>query len=175
MAAVPIQKINYTHDNMIDLIISQPGISQGALAAIFGYTQSWISTIMASDAFKERLAARRMEVVDPVLVATIEERFEAVTMRSLEVLQEKLEQPHTAVSDQLALQAAALGAKGLGRGGFGQSGGNIHVQVKMDANERLARVADRLTNLVRESREGVVDVKARVVGEESQGSQADGT
>jgi len=160
MSAIPIKKISYTHDAMVDLLVQNPGISQGQLAIHFGYTQTWVSIVMASDAFKERLAARRQELIDPAILATIEERFEAVATRSLEVLQEKLSQPFTQVPDQLALQAAALGARGLGKGGFGGNNSQVNVQVNVDAKERLARVAERLTTLVRENREGVVDGQA---------------
>jgi len=148
-----IQKVSYTHDAMIDMLVANPGISQGELAAHFGYTPAWISTIMSSDAFKEKLEARREEMVDPIIRVTMEDRFKAVVMKSLEVLQEKLEQPHTAVPDQLALQAAGLGAKALGKGGFGGSGSPaVQVNVQVNAEERLARVAGRLSSLVRERR-----------------------
>lgn len=149
-----IQKVRYTHEAMIDMIVAEPGVSQNELAMRFGYTPAWISTVMASDAFKERLAARRTELVDPAIVATVEERFEAVTKRSLEVLQEKLAMPAASVPDQLALQAAALGARGLGKGGFGSSSSQVNVQVNVDAKERLARVAERINGLVREARGG---------------------
>lgn len=147
-----IQKVSYTHEAMIDLLVAHPGISQGELASHFGYTPAWISTIMSSDAFKEQLAARREELVDPILRVTMEDRFNAVVTRSLEVLQEKLEQPHNAVPDQLVLQAAALGARALGKGGFGGSGAAVQVNVQVNAEERLARVAGRLSSLVRERR-----------------------
>lgn len=149
-----IQKLNYTHEALVDMIISRPEITQNELAVMFGYQPAWISTVMASDAFKERLVARRGEVVNPVLIASVEERFEALTQRSLEVLQEKLAMPANEVPDQLALQAAALGARGMGKGGFGSSASQVNVQVNVDAKERLARVAERITSLVRENREG---------------------
>ena len=155
-----IQKLNYSHEAMVDLIVANPMITQNELAAVFGYTPAWISTIMASDAFKERLAGRRGEMVDPVVLATVEDRFEALAQRSLEVLQEKLAMPAASVPDQLALQAAGLAARGMGKGGFGSSASQVNVQVNVDAKERLARVAERISTLVRETREGVVDVQA---------------
>jgi hypothetical protein len=157
MAACPPQKLRYTHEAMVDILVAHPVISQNELATAFGYTPSWISTVLSSDAFKERLAARRDEVVNPVLLATVEERFEAVTKRSLEVLQEKLALPADMISDQLVLQAAALGARGMGKGGFGGGGAQVNVQVNVDANERLNRVAERISSLVRETREGAED------------------
>lgn len=115
-----IDKVRYSHDSMIDVIIANPGISQNALAAHFGYTPPWVSQIISSDAFQEKLAARRQEIIDPSLVASVEERFRALADRSLQVLQEKLSNPANAIPDNLALKAAELGARGLGAGGFGR-------------------------------------------------------
>jgi hypothetical protein len=112
-----IAKIRYTHDAMIDQIVMNPTISQNELAAVFGYTPAWVSLVMSSDAWKERLAARKAELVDPTIVASLNERFEAMVRRSLDVLNEKLSQPATAIPDNLALRAAELGAKALGLGG----------------------------------------------------------
>jgi hypothetical protein len=112
-----IQKIRYTHDAMIDQIVMNPSISQNELAAVFGYTPAWVSLVMSSDAWKERLAARKAELVDPTIVASLNERFEAMVRRSLDVLNEKLAQPASAIPDNLALRAAELGAKALGLGG----------------------------------------------------------
>ncbi len=149
--AQPPKKVNYTHDAVIDQIIARPGISQGQLAQMFGYTQSWLSVVMSSDAFRERLAERRGEVVDPAITASVEERFRAVTLRSLEVLQEKLSQPAQNVPDNLALRAMELGARGLQVGGFG--GAKIEVTQVSSGEDRLARLAERLGSFVRQARE----------------------
>lgn len=110
-----IVKLRYSHEAMIDLIIASPAISQNELAMRFGYTPAWISNIFASDAFRAKLAERRKEVIDPTLVATIEERFRGLAYQSLEVLKRKLDEP--AVKAEVALRAAELGAKALGLGG----------------------------------------------------------
>jgi len=112
-----VGKVRYTHDAMIDMIVENPWVSQNELAVRFGYTPAWVSVVMASDVFKEKLALRRTELVDPAIQATLKERFEAVVARSLSVLQEKLAAPSSVVPDQLALRAAELGAKALGLGG----------------------------------------------------------
>ncbi len=51
------------------------------------------SNVMASDAWQSAMAARRSEICDPVLVATVEERFKGITLLSLERLKQKLEAP----------------------------------------------------------------------------------
>jgi hypothetical protein len=110
-----IAKLRYSHEAMIDLLITHPGISQNTLALHFGYTPSWVSNIMASDAFQAKLAERRKEVIDPTVIATVEERIRGLTIQSLTVLREALEKP--AVKPEVALRAFELGAKAMGLGG----------------------------------------------------------
>jgi len=132
-----ISKLRYTHEAMVDLIIQHPEISQNQIASLFGYTPSWISNVMASDAFQERLASRRSEVCDPILRATLEERTRALYLQSLAVLQAKLEMPE--VDAKVALAAAELGAKSLG---LGQPQPNTQ-----PSGDRLTTLAARLMQL----------------------------
>lgn len=141
VGAIRPTKLRYTHEAVIDMIIAEPGVSQGKLAAMFGYTQGWLSTVMGSDAFKAKLAERRAEVVDPVLQMSLNERFSSMVEKSLEVLQEKLSQPALQVPDQLALRAAELGAKALGLGG------NQTAQVVVMQPDHLEGLAGRLLAL----------------------------
>ena len=135
-----VKKVSFTHDAMLDCIIQNPMMSQGELAAFFGYTQSWVSLVQSSDAFRNRLEARKAELVDPTIRTTIEERFRALATKSLEVLQRKLEAPN--VSDQLAIQAASLAAKSLG---IGQA-----PQAPAPEPDRLERLGSRLIALMGE-------------------------
>ena len=112
-----VPKMRYSHEGMANLILENPWISQNQLAAHFGYSPGWISTIITSDAFQSLLATRRAELIDPELRLTLEERFRALTAQSLRILQDKLSRPADQVPDQLALRAAELGAKALGIGG----------------------------------------------------------
>jgi hypothetical protein len=141
---------------MIDLIVTRPHVSQGELAKVFGYSQAWVSTIMCSDAFKAKLAQRRDELVDPVLKISIEERIRAMTVRSLEVLQEKLAEPAMLVPDNLALKALELGAKGLGLGG--------NAPPPPPSADHLERMADRLVALQRGLRPvSVIAIEAEII------------
>ena len=118
VGAIRPTKLRYSHEAVIDMIIAKPGISQNTMAAMFGYTPGWLSTVMGSDAFKARLAERREEIVDPALKMGLEERFRAMTEKSLEVLQAKLSEANVgSIPDNLVLRAAELGAKALGIGG----------------------------------------------------------
>src|ERR1035437_5639110 len=90
-------KMRYSHAAMADLLVQDPWITQNQIAAHFGYTASWVSTIITSDAFQSLLASRREEIVDPILKATMEERFRGLVPRSLEMLAEKLNRPATSI------------------------------------------------------------------------------
>jgi hypothetical protein len=109
-----VAKVRYTHDAMIDLIVANPAISQNEIAATFGYTPSWISTVFASDAFQVRLAERKTELVDPEIQASIDERFRALVLQSMEVLRRKLESP--SVDGELALGVFNAATKAAGYG-----------------------------------------------------------
>lgn len=149
-----IKHLRYTHDAVIDAIIENPSISQNNLAAIFGYTPGWISQVMSSDAFKNKLELRKEELVDPQIRLSLNERFNALVGRSLDVLQEKLMMPNP--DPELALRAAALGAKALGLGAATQQ-----TIVVNQPSDRLERLADRLTGLLKTKREEAVDVSSR--------------
>ena len=121
-AANAIARVKYSHDAMIDLLIANPAISQNEIAANFGYTVPWVSRIMNSDAFQARLALRKEELLDPVIVASIEEKFRALASKSLDVVLDKLSVTN---STELGLKALEISAKALGYGARQQ---NLSVQ-----------------------------------------------
>ena len=108
--------LNYSHEAMIDFIICHPGISQNDIASHFGYTPTSISTIMAGDAFQSQLAKRREEIVDPLLKATVEEKFKGIAGRAADIIMAKLDQPMDKISDQFALKSLEIAAKAAGYG-----------------------------------------------------------
>lgn len=121
-AANAIARVSYSHDAMIDLIITNPALSQGDIAKHFGYTQAWLSRVMNSDAFLARLAARKMEIVDPTLVATVDEKLRALASKSLDVVLDKLTLTNSA---ELGVKALEIATKALGYGARQQ---NLNVQ-----------------------------------------------
>ncbi len=133
-----LKRCSYSHLAMVELIIDHPELDQNEIAAYFGYTPQWISNILASDAFQEQLEARRNEVIDPVLKASLKERFQALARASVDVLMRKLEQPQ--VSDMLAVKAGELAAKALKLG-------EVAPPPQDSSAERLERLAHRLINL----------------------------
>lgn len=116
-AAIPLKRgVNYVHDQMIDLIIATPGITQNAIAEATGYSVSWVSQIMNADAFKVRLAARREALVDPEIRESVERSFDGLIKRSQDILRDKLSQPSHQVPDQLVLRTLELSSRARGYG-----------------------------------------------------------
>lgn len=91
MAENQIATVRYTHDAMIDTIIACPEVSGKELAAIFGYSQTWISIIINSDAFKERLTERKANIVDPRLAASVDERINGAAIKALDKIIDRLD------------------------------------------------------------------------------------
>lgn len=108
-----LQKVRYSHEAMIDLMISDPTITQNDLAKQFGRSTSWVSIVIGSDAFQAALAKRRDDLLDPFLIATLEERFRGLADQSLQVLASKLESTQ---NPDLALKALEISSKALGFG-----------------------------------------------------------
>jgi len=104
-----IQKVRYTHDAIIDVIIAFPAISQGDLAREFGFTQTWMSIIINSPEFKLRLAERKGELVDPKIRASIEERLEGLAKRALDKLLDRLDNTAHQMKDADLIAVAKLG------------------------------------------------------------------
>lgn len=121
-AANAIARVKYTHDAMIDVVLARPGISQNEIAQHFGYKPAWVSRIFCSDAFQARLAQRKHDLVDPTLAMTIEEKIKTLAVKSLDIIQEKLEQ--TPNIDH-AFRALEMSTKCLG---YGARQANVAVQ-----------------------------------------------
>lgn len=143
-----IAKVNYSHDGMINLILANRAISQNQLAAHFGYSASWISQVMSSDAFQARMAERAAEVEDPTLRATIEDGMKGLAARSLEILKKKLDLEPSQIPDNLALRALELSSRALGMGARDSA-----VQVNVNVNGHLESLGSRLTTLLATKRQ----------------------
>ena len=119
-----IDKVRYSHKAMVDMIVQNPWISQAELARNFGYTEGWVSQVIASTAFQSYLEERKSELIDPAIRATIEERFKGLVARSIEILMRKLEAPTAQISDELALKALEVASKAAG---YGSRGAGVQV------------------------------------------------
>jgi hypothetical protein len=139
-----IVKTRYTHDAMIDLIIAEPTIKQNDLAVIFDRTPTWVSQIMSSDAFQARLSERKAELIDPVIVASIQERIQAVASASLDKMLNKLTSP-LPVSDDFLIKSAKLATDALGYGARSAGGSTTNVAVVLQVPQKIASTQEWVT------------------------------
>lgn len=117
-----IKKVRYSHEALIDVILAEPTLSQAQLATRFEVTQAWLSRIIGSDAFQAVLAKRRAELVDPYIMANMEEKIRGVADQSLEIIAEKLQSTQSA---DLALKTLGLATTALGFGARDKGATNV--------------------------------------------------
>lgn len=104
-----LMKVRYTHDAVIDEILRDPSISQNDLCKIFGYSIGWMSICINSDAFQERMAERKALLTDPQLIATINQRLDAVAKRALDKIIDRLDSPTAQIKNNDLIAMAKLG------------------------------------------------------------------
>lgn len=139
-----LQKLNYSHEALADQILSNPSATNAQLGEVFNRTKEWVGMVKGSGMFRELMALKRGTLIDPVVQERIEDRLEMVTSRSLEILAEKLARPFGDIPDDLALEAAKFGAKGMGLGGFSTKPPPVP---ELPMANRIENLAQRLINL----------------------------
>lgn len=112
--ALAPEKMRPWHQQVADMWIDDPRLSQGEIARRMGRTEGWLSVIVNCDAFQEYLAVRKEELLDPILKASVEERFRAIANVAADKFMERMQLG--AVSNRELLSAMDVTAKGLGMG-----------------------------------------------------------
>jgi hypothetical protein len=103
-----------TYDSLLQHLLVNPAATPDSIAAAFGRTRGWFLSVLASDQFQLALDPHRHLIADPVITATMEERFRSLTLRALSALHSKLDNPE--VSDFIVVKSAEIGVKALGMG-----------------------------------------------------------
>lgn len=124
-----VKKVNWWHEAIFEWMISNPSSSLGEAATFFEVTQSWLSVIINSDVFKEKLAERRCEHFQHVS-RTVAERVNGLAELSLDVLEERIESERKTIGLGLVRETAdmALKASGyIGPKSDGKSRGDTYI------------------------------------------------
>jgi hypothetical protein len=140
-----------SYDQLVDaLLLSPPGETQGALARRMGYSQSWLSRIIASDSFQSRLAERIEKDIEPerremfrMRFASIEEEARGILLGSLQKLAARLEDP-AGVPDQLVVKSVEVTSRLLGYGARQEP-----PAPRVEMHVHLEQLANNLRNLNR--------------------------
>lgn len=104
----------FTTDGMVQFLLEHPGMTHQQYGASFGRGSGWFASVLASAAFQRALDPVRHLIVDPSISATLDERFKALALQGLSVLQVRLDSKEC--GDQTVLKAVELGLKASGLG-----------------------------------------------------------
>ncbi len=85
-----IQKVSIKHDVLLDYLIANPTMKRSEVAAIFGVTQAWLSTIIHSCAFQEKLRQRQDQVFEVAVLRPIQEKLMGAANMAADRLMEVL-------------------------------------------------------------------------------------
>ena len=131
-------KVNF--EELVQWILAHPGATHAEIGQAYGRPAGWFSTVLVMAEFQAALDPFRSEITDPAIIATIDERLQALMLRSVDVLQAKLSV--ASPGDAPVLEAAKIGVRALGLGNAGREGPT------QAAPQSLEAMADRLTALV---------------------------
>jgi hypothetical protein len=112
-----IQTVSHMHEQIMNWLLLNPGVSQKVCAAKFGITESWLSSVIHSDAFQAKFKEKQTEVFGMV-VQTVPEKLTALADIVCDKLGEALEKTNdkdfTLDAFDIILSKAGYGAKGNG-------------------------------------------------------------
>lgn len=111
--------LSNTHNAIADWLIANPGKGQlGACAAAFGYTRSWLSTLIHQDAFQALLKHKQGAAFEEVVIP-LHEKMAGVAHRGVEKLGEIMEttNDHRLVRETTKDMLASLGYGANAKGG----------------------------------------------------------
>jgi hypothetical protein len=85
-------ELSNTHSAIADWLIANPGKGQlGRCAAVFGYTQAWLSTLIHQDAFQAMLKHKQGLAFEQVVIP-LHEKLSGIAHRGVEKLGEIIEE-----------------------------------------------------------------------------------
>ena len=122
-----------------------PLLKMGEVAAHFGVTFPWLSTIVHSHAFQDQLARRKDQVFDSAVLAPIEDKLGAAAQVTLDAYLEKV--PTLSADQLISAQDKLLGRLGYGSkpGGGGNTFlGDVNVQVNTVEKSILEEARNRI-------------------------------
>jgi hypothetical protein len=146
MAENQIQKMSSRHQAILNFILANPTCKYSEVAAEFGVTQAWLSTIIHSHAFQDQLRRRHDELFDAAVVQPLGDKLHAAAHMTLDEYMEKV--PNLS-ADQLISSTDKL----LGKLGFGtkQNGATvIHGDVIQNNQVNSAHVSPEVLAEARE-------------------------
>ena len=170
--------MSHKHEDILNFMLANPLLKMSEIAAHFGVTFPWLSTIVHSHAFQDQMKRRQDQLFECAVLGTIDEKIGAAAQVTLDAYLEKVP---TLTGDQLI----SAGDKLLGRLGYGTRGNGhngdtynltqinqVDPAVLEEARDRIGTVKvgapDSQPALSDHSADGATEIEGVVVREESQ-------
>lgn len=125
---VQLKTLRPRHHAIMDFMLANPRIPYSGVAAEFGVTQAWLSTVINSDIFRAQLNARR-GLMDEHVNRDIVTRLQGLAKKGLSEMESILDDEEVSAATKLEVAKTSLTALGyLG------SKGSSPVQVNIQSN-----------------------------------------
>lgn len=85
-----IKKVNAWHERLCDWLIANPGKKQKEAAQFFGVSESWLSTVIHSDAFQDYFRTRS-DAASAAIIHSVKEKMLGAADQAVSELQRRLE------------------------------------------------------------------------------------
>ena len=145
-----IQKVSHWHEAISNFIIARPGSRNHELAAAFGMTESWMSTITNSDAFKQ-YHAERVQAHQGRLSKSVIEKVEDLAHLSVDVLEERIQSERDKIGLGLVRETADMALKACGYGGKHTPA--VQVNLSVVDPSTLARAREKMRSVTLDNKE----------------------
>lgn len=160
MSAIQIKKVSWWHQSIVDWELAHPNLMMKDCALHFQVTESWLSTVRNSDAFKEYQVARRAQHDGNISKGIVHKTQELASL-TLDVLNERVAAEREKLGLTTVKDTCEMALKSLG---FGQKAGagpaqqnNTVIMMGAASREDLirARAAMRTVRSVEEGGEPI--------------------
>jgi hypothetical protein len=141
-------------------MIANPTASQGQIAVEFGYTQSWLSIIINSDAFQTQLRKRQDEAFDGTVLATLRDKITGTAHFAIEKLATRLE---TENDTRVIKDSAEMLLKSLGYGNPKPATPHVQNNVIVLADKETLATSRRLLAQATTDRPAIDSVDAELI------------
>jgi hypothetical protein len=147
-----IQNMSHTHEAIARWLIANPQGSMRECAEFFGYSQSWLSCIVHSDAFKRYMHTLQGDANDAV-IADVPTKLKGIAAQALDAIGEQLDiavQDGTIQHREFIHRSAELALRSLGYGvaknpaPAAPQGNNVQVNILSVPAEVIARAQARM-------------------------------
>lgn len=137
---VQLKSLRPKHHAIMDYLIANPSVPYGEVAQLFMVTPAWLSTVINSDLFQTQLYERR-RLMDQALTASITDKLGRLAEKSLDALEDAIDDEEVSITTKLDVAKTALQAMGF----LGPKGGGINgpaTQVQINTSNQTITVVD---------------------------------